>query len=81
MSIDFCEISSLFSKFFRKLGMKAEGYTLKELAQALSIPEHTAHMRITRKGIEPIFRGAIYPPDTLDKIREAPMGRPRKGKK
>jgi transcriptional regulator with XRE-family HTH domain len=80
MSIGFCEISSLFLKFFRKLGMKAEGYTLKELAEALGIPEHTAHMRLTRKGIEPVFRGAIYPPDTLDRIREAPMGRPPKAK-
>jgi transcriptional regulator with XRE-family HTH domain len=58
--------------------METRGYTLKELAEALGIPEHTAHMRISRAGINPIFRGAIYPPDTLDRIREAPMGRPRK---
>ncbi|MDR0759580.1 MAG: hypothetical protein LBF74_05650 [Treponema sp.] len=58
--------------------MEAKGYTLKELAKELGISEHTAHMRVNRAGIEPLFRGAIYPPDTLDRIREAPMGRPPK---
>jgi hypothetical protein len=61
--------------------MKIKGYTLKELASTLGISEHTAHMRIMRANIEPLFRGAIYPPDTLDRIREAPMGRPPKPKK
>jgi hypothetical protein len=59
--------------------MKAiKGLTLKEIAVALNIPENTAKVRIFRAGIEPLFRGAIYPPDTLDRIREAPMGRPPK---
>jgi transcriptional regulator with XRE-family HTH domain len=80
MSSVFCGFSSLFLKFFRKESMEAKGYTLKELAEALGIPEHTAHMRISRAGIDPLFRGAIYPPDTLDRIREAPMGRPPKTK-
>jgi transcriptional regulator with XRE-family HTH domain len=75
ISIDFCGFLSLF---FRKINMKADGWTLKELAAELGIPEHTAQMRITRANIEPMFRGSIYRPDTLDKIKEAPMGRPRK---
>jgi transcriptional regulator with XRE-family HTH domain len=58
--------------------MEAKGYTLKELAKALGISEHSVHMRISRAGIKPITREAIYPPDTLDRIREAPMGRPPK---
>jgi transcriptional regulator with XRE-family HTH domain len=78
MSSLFCGFSSLFFKFLRKENMEAKGYTLKELADTLGIPEHTAHMRISRAGIEPLFRGAIYPPDTLERIREAPMGRPKK---
>jgi hypothetical protein len=81
MSTLFCGFSSLFLKFFRNKGMEVKGYTLKELAEFLEIPEHTAHMRISRAGIEPLFRGAIYPPDTLDRIREAPMGRPPKKSK
>jgi transcriptional regulator with XRE-family HTH domain len=80
MSTVFCGFSSLFLKFFRKINMEAKGYTLKELAKELGISEHTAHMRVSRAGIEPLFRGAIYPPDTLDRIREAPMGRPPKKK-
>lgn len=60
--------------------MDAKGFTLKELADELGISEHTAHMRISRAGITPLFRGALYPLDTLDRIREAPMGRPRKDK-
>ena len=58
--------------------MDAKGWTLEELAAELGISEHTTQMRIMRAKIEPMFRGSIYPPDTLEKIREAPMGRPPK---
>jgi hypothetical protein len=77
-------MSSIFTKvflyFFRKLFMDVKGWTLTELAQELHIPENTVTQRLHVKKIEPTFRGAIYPPDTLDRIKDAPMGRPPKPK-
>jgi transcriptional regulator with XRE-family HTH domain len=73
-------MSTLFSKifldFFRKRSMEAKGWTLAELAQELGIPENTITQRLHVNGINPLFRGAIYPPDTLDRIRESRIGRP-----
>jgi hypothetical protein len=80
MSIAFCEFLSQFFKFFRKESMEAKGWTVREMAAELGIPEHTVQVRVSRAGIKPITREAIYPPDTLDRIREAPMGRPPKKK-
>jgi predicted RNA polymerase sigma factor len=59
---------------------EVKGLTLKEIAGALNIPENTAKVRIFRADIEPLFRGALYPLDTIDRIRDAPMGRPAKKK-
>jgi FixJ family two-component response regulator len=71
----------LFSKIFRKFCMQEiRGLTIKEIAAILNIPESTVKVRIFRAQIKPITREAIYPPDTLDRIREAPMGRPRKAR-
>jgi hypothetical protein len=79
MSTDIRNFLLLFSKFFRKISMKeVKGLTLKEIADMLAIPENTAKVRMFRAGIEPLFRGALYPLDTPDRIREAPMGRPPK---
>jgi hypothetical protein len=58
----------------------SDGYTLQELSDILGIPKNTVSQRIHVKKIKPIARLAIYPPDTLDQIREAPMGRPPKAK-
>jgi transcriptional regulator with XRE-family HTH domain len=60
--------------------MEAKGWTLAELAETLGIPENRISQRIHVKGIVPLFRGTLYPPDTLDRIRDAPMGRPPKAK-
>jgi transcriptional regulator with XRE-family HTH domain len=60
--------------------MPPKGWTLDDLAKELGIEKNAVAQRIHVKGIDPIFRGAIYPPDTLDRIREAPMGRPPKAK-
>jgi predicted ArsR family transcriptional regulator len=74
-------MSSIKSNFllniFRKLSMEAKGLTIKEMAQELGIPPNTVKQRIFTAGIKPITREAIYPSDTLDRIREAPMGRPK----
>jgi transcriptional regulator with XRE-family HTH domain len=60
--------------------MPPKGWTLDDLAKELGIEKNAVAQLIHVKGIDPIFRGAIYPPDTLDRIREAPMGRPPKTK-
>jgi hypothetical protein len=78
MSSVLCDFFSHFFKFFRKINMEAKGWTVREMAAELKIPEHTVQVRISRAGIKPITREAIFPPDTLDRIREAPMGRPPK---
>jgi hypothetical protein len=57
---------------------EVKGLTLKEIVSELGIPENTVKVRLFRAGIEPLFRGALYPLDTIDKIRDAPMGRPKK---
>jgi hypothetical protein len=57
-----------------------DGYTLQELADILEISKNTVSQRIHVKKIKPIAKLAIYPPDTLDRIRDAPMGRPKKSK-
>jgi hypothetical protein len=80
MSSNLCDFFSHFSKFFRKSSMEAKGWTIREMAERLELPEHTVQVRVSRAGIKPITREAIYPPDTLDRIREAPMGRPPKAK-
>jgi hypothetical protein len=60
--------------------MDAKGWTIREMALELGIPPNTVKQRVFQAGIRPITREAIYPPDTLDRIREAPMGRPPKAK-
>jgi hypothetical protein len=72
--------SNFLLKIFRKVTMEAKGWTIKEMARELGIPPNTVKQRVFQANIKPITREAIYPPDTLDQIREAPMGRPPKPK-
>jgi hypothetical protein len=74
------EKSNFLLNIFRKLNMEAKGWTIKEMALKLDIPPNTVKQRVFQAGIKPITREAIFPPDTLDRIREAPMGRPPKTK-
>jgi transcriptional regulator with XRE-family HTH domain len=80
MSSTKCRFFLLFLKNSRKLNMETKGWTLEELADKLGLSKNTTQQRIKRAKIEPIFRGSLYPPDTLDRIQEAPMGRPPKAK-
>jgi hypothetical protein len=50
------------------------------MAKILGIPKHTVETRISRAGIEPVFYGSLYSPDTLEKIKDAKRGRPPKAK-
>jgi hypothetical protein len=55
-----------------------EGLTLTEMAEKLGLPQRTIERRVQRAGIKPLTKEALYPPDTLEKIREAKRGRPKK---
>jgi predicted ArsR family transcriptional regulator len=55
-----------------------EGITVPELAEKLGISENTVRQRIHVAGIKPIIKVAIYPTDTLEKIKNIKMGRPKK---
>jgi len=58
--------------------MTIKGITISEMAKELNLKRHAVEVRLSRAGIKPLTMEAIYPPDTLDKIREAPRGRPKK---
>jgi hypothetical protein len=55
-----------------------EGITISVMAKELGIPRHTVEQRLIKAGIKPLTYEALYPPDTLDKIKEARRGRPKK---
>jgi predicted ArsR family transcriptional regulator len=55
-----------------------EGLTVSEIAEQLQIPVQTAARRIERAGIKPLTREAIFPFDTVEQIKEAKRGRPKK---
>jgi hypothetical protein len=59
---------------------RMEGLTINEMCEVLNLPFKTVEARIQRAGIKPITRQAIYPPETLEIIKKAKMGRPPKPK-
>jgi hypothetical protein len=59
--------------------LKIDGWTIDALAAELGINANAVSQRIYVAKIKPIKKLAIYPPDTLEKIRDVPgRGRPRK---
>jgi hypothetical protein len=58
--------------------MEVKGWTLEELAKELGMSKNATQMRINREGIDPVFNGSIYPPDTYNRIKDAEVGRPAK---
>ncbi|MDR1249023.1 MAG: hypothetical protein LBK63_06945 [Treponema sp.] len=55
--------------------------TIQEIADALGITYFAARQRIVRARIEPISKEALYPEDTLERVRNVPSrGRPPKVK-
>jgi len=54
------------------------GITIDEMCKELKLPFKTVEARIQRAGIKPISRQAVYPVDTLEKIKDVKMGRPKK---
>jgi predicted ArsR family transcriptional regulator len=55
-----------------------EGLTVAEIAEKLKISEGAVRMRLSRAGIKPLTNSPIYPYSVVEKIKEAPMGRPKK---
>jgi len=56
-----------------------EGITLSEMAAILGLPQRTIERRVQRAGIKPLTKEAVYPFDTLERIRNVPgKGRPKK---
>jgi hypothetical protein len=58
--------------------MTKDGITISEMVEATGLRKNTIEVRIHRLGIKPLTYEALYPPDTLEKIREAKRGRPKK---
>ena len=58
--------------------MRMTGLTIDEMCKALGLTFKTVEARIQRAGIKPLSRQAIYPADTLEKIKDIKMGRPKK---
>ena len=54
-----------------------QGLTIDEMCDALNLPFKTVEARIQRAGIKPITRQALYPENTLEKIKDVKMGRPK----
>ena len=52
--------------------------TITEMADILGVPQRTIERRIQRAHIKPLTKEALYPSDTLEKIRDVKMGRPKK---
>jgi DNA-binding transcriptional regulator LsrR (DeoR family) len=56
-----------------------DGLTAKEIADILGISYDNVRKRIEKAKIKPITKDAIYPHETVEKIRSvAPVGRPKK---
>jgi hypothetical protein len=56
------------------------GITVSELIQKTGKSRSAIESWISRNGVKPITGELLYPPDTLDKIREAKRGRPPRKK-
>jgi len=55
-----------------------EGLTISEMSKKLSVLPRTVERRIQRAGIKPLSKEAVYPLNTLEKIKDVTMGRPKK---
>jgi hypothetical protein len=58
--------------------MTYEGITVSEIMKATGFTESAIRSWLSRHSIKPLSDGAIYPTDTLEKIRDTKRGRPSK---
>ena len=54
------------------------GITLSEISEKLNIPVNTLRQRMTRLGIKPITKEALYSESVLPILANIKMGRPKK---
>jgi predicted ArsR family transcriptional regulator len=54
------------------------GMILSEMSEELNIPVNTLRQRITRLGIKPMTKEAVYSRADFEKIKDVEMGRPKK---
>lgn len=59
--------------------IKIEGYTASQLAELTGKTRHAIEQWLSSHDIKPLSE-ALYPPDTLDRIKGAKRGRPPKAK-
>ena len=60
--------------------MPTEGYTVSELMEKTGKSRSAVESWLSLHKIKPLSYEAIYPLDTLDKLKEAKRGRPKKAK-
>jgi hypothetical protein len=58
--------------------MPMEGLTITEMSEKSGLKPRTVERRIQRAGIKPLTKEATYPKDTLKRIKDVKMGRPKK---
>ena len=60
--------------------MTITGYTVSDLMEKTGKSRSAVESWLSIHKIKPVIGELLYPPETLDKIREAKRGRPKKPK-
>jgi hypothetical protein len=60
--------------------MIVEGYTTSELAELTQRNRHAVEAWLSYNKIKPVINEVLYPPETLELLKNAKVGRPRKPK-
>ena len=55
-----------------------EGYTTSQLAKLSKKTRHAVEAWLSYNEIKPVINELLYPPDTLEKLLKAKVGRPAK---
>jgi hypothetical protein len=58
-----------------------QGLTPTEMSKELNLPSSTVKQRLRRAGCKPFCQEALYSKADFEKIKVAPMGRPKKESK
>jgi len=57
---------------------KIEGFAVSQLAKLSNKTRHAVEEWLSNNGVKPVIPELLYPPDTLDKLLAAKVGRPKK---
>ena len=58
--------------------LKIEGYTVTQLAKLSKKTRHTVESWLSYNEVKPIINQILYPVETMDRLKNAKVGRPRK---